>query len=230
MTMPQSVKRKDAGRIGGPIIIANCIEVDLVWNITGSKQVKNVLHGQVAGGFTATAAIAEAVRAAIVASGQWTAYKPYVNAGCSFQGVNLRDLRTANMPLVSSTGGSTAGTGAGLALAAGVAACITLRTASAGRGGRGRVYLPGLDSTSLNTTTGNFLAAFQTAAQNFMTEVGTALAASAITLSIANPARQQFTGITGTVHPARPANLLNVTSNTMRSLTPTSQRRRSYVA
>lgn len=211
-------------------MVPNAIEVDILWNITQSKQVKNILHGQVASGFTATAAIAQAIYAAIIASGQWTSYKAFVNAGCSLAGVALRDLRTAGMPLVNSTGAATAGTGAGLALPPGVAAVVTLRTALAGRNARGRVYLPGLDSTVMNTTTGSFSAAFQTAAQNFVTEIETALTASAITHSILNPARQQYTGRKGAVHLARPANVVNVTSLLMRQLVPNSQRRRAYVA
>ena len=220
----------DGGRIPGSVVIPNCVEIDLVWNIEPSKQVKNVLHGQVAGGFTLTAAVLQAIYAAIIGSAQWTAYKVYVNAGCSLQGVWGRDLRTANMPLLTSTGAATAGTGAGLALPAGTAAVVSLKTASAGRANRGRIYLPGLDSGVLNTTTGQFLAAFQTAAANFIGEVETAMTASAITHSIAQPARQQYTGKKGAVHLARPAGLVNVTSAAMRNLQPYSQRRRQYVA
>lgn len=217
----------DLGRIPGQFVVPNCVEVDLLWLLSSGKAVKNVLHGSVAGGFSATAAIAQAIYAALIASGQWTAYKPYVNAGNSLAGIALRDMRTFNNPLVQSTGGSTAGTGAGLALPPDVAAVITLRTALAGRANRGRVYLPGLDSTVLNTTTGNFLAAFQTAAQNFMTEVETAMSASGITHGIMQPARAGYTGKRGAVHPARAANVQQVTSLTMRVLLPRNQRRRS---
>lgn len=220
----------DLGRIPGSVIIPNCIEVDIVWNIVPSKQVKNVLHGQVSAGFNATAAVAQAIYAAIIASGQWTTYKAYVNAGCSLQGVNLRDLRSANMPLVTSTGGATSGTGAGLALPAGVSAVLSLKTNSAGRSNRGRIYLPGLDSTCLNLNTGQFLSAFQTAAAGLLTEIETALTAQSITHSIANPARQQYTGRKGAVHAARPAGLVQVTSGVLRNLQPYSQRRRQYVA
>lgn len=226
--MPRVVK--DPGRTPGPIVVPNAVEVDLLWNIVPTKQVKNVLHGQVAAGFTATAAIAQAIYAAIIASGQWTSYKVNVNAGCAFAGVAIRDLRTAGMPLVQSTGAVTAGTGLGVALPPGTSAVITLRTANAGRNFRGRVYLPGLDSGDLNANTGNFTAAMQTNAQNFMTEVQTALTASGITHSIINPARIQYTGRTGAVHLARPASVVNVTSLLMRTLVPQSQRRRSQIA
>lgn len=220
----------DPGRIAGPIVIPNCIEVDLLWNIVPTKQVKNVLHGQVASGFNATAAIAQAVYAAIIASGQWTAYKAYVNAGCQFAGVQLRDLRSANNPFVTSTGAATPGTGAGLALPPAVAPVVTFRTANAGRGFRGRAYVPGIDSTALNANTGNFSAAFQTALQNFFTEVETALTAQSITHCIAQPARNGYTGRKGRVIPARNAGTAQVTSLLMRQLVANSQRRRAYVA
>lgn len=221
---------KDLGRIPGPIVIPNAIEVDLLWNLASGKQVRNVLHGQVAGGFNATAAVAQAVYAAIIASASWTAYKPFINANCSFAGVQLRDLRTANMPFVSSTGGATVGTGVATALPPGVALVISERTAQAGRGFRGRIYLPGLDSSAVTAATGAASAAANTAAVNFVTAVQTALTGQAITLSIANPARQAYTGRTGRALTARAAAIINVTSIVARLTALTSQRRRSYVA
>lgn len=220
----------DPGRIAGPIVIPNAIEVDLVWNLASGKQVKNVLHGQVAPGFNATAAVAQAVYAAIIASAAWTAWKPFVNSNASFAAVNLRDLRTANMPVVTSTGAATPGTGAATALPPGASLVVSQRTASAGRGFRGRCYLPGLDSAGLTAATGAATAGAQTAAANFLTAVQTALTASGITLSIANPARQAYTGRKGRAIPARAAGIVNVTSIVVRLAALTSQRRRSYVA
>jgi hypothetical protein len=222
----------DLGRIPGPIIIPNAVEVDMVWNLASGKQVKNVLHGQVAGGFNATAAICQAIYAALIASGSWTAWAAFVHSTAQLANISMRDLRTANMPLVSSTGAATAGTGAASALPPGTALIITLRTAQAGRGFRGRVYLPGLDSALLTAATGAASAAANTAAVNFVTALQTAMTASAVTLSIANPARQVYTSLRGAhaVHAARAANIVNVTSIVARQTALTSQRRRSYVA
>src|SRR5258708_27639327 len=184
----------DLGRIAGPIVIPNAIEVDLVWNLTSGKQVKNVLHGQVAAGFNATAAIAQAVYAAIIASASWTAWKPFVNANASLAAVNLRDLRTANMPVVTSTGAATPGTGIATALPPGASLVISERTAQAGRGFRGRVYLPGLDSSLLVAAPAAASAAGNTAAVNFMTAGAPALTPGGISPSIANPARPPEAG------------------------------------
>jgi hypothetical protein len=215
----------DPGRIPGPLVIPNCCEVHLRWTLPNSKTVLNTLNGSFGGGFVATAAIAEAIRAAIVASGAWTAYKAFVNSGVGFAGVDLRDVHAANNPLVSSTGASAPGTGAGGALPEGVAACITLRTALAGRGFRGRVYLPGIDFAAL-AAGGVQSAAFITAAVNFVTEVQTAMNASGLTLCIAQPARAGYTGRKGAIHLARPANTQTVTAITDRNNLFNSQRRR----
>jgi hypothetical protein len=227
---PQSTAAKDAGRIAGPIVIPTAIEVDLVWNLASGKQVKNVLHGIVGGGFTVTAAVAQAVYANIIASAAWTAWAALLHTTASFQGVNLRDLRQASMPLVSSTGAATPGTGAGTALPPGTSLVISERTAGAGRGFRGRVYLPGLDSTAVVAATGAATGAANTAAVNFVTQVQTSLTASAIALAIANPARQAYTGRKGRAIAARPAGIITVTSLVARLTALTSQRRRSYVA
>jgi hypothetical protein len=220
----------DPGRIPGPIIIPNAIQVNLVWNLASGKQVVNVLHGQVAAGFNATSAVAQAVYAAIIASGQWTSWAAFLHTTDQFAAVQIRDLRTGSQPLVQSTGAAVSGTGAGVALPPGVSMTITLRTASAGRNFRGRVYLPGLDSGAFVAGTGAFSAGAQTAGVNFITEVQTALNASGITLSIANPARQAYTGRKGAAHTARSAAIVNVTSIVSRLSAATSQRRRSLVA
>src|SRR5216684_9364471 len=111
---------RDLGRIPGPIVIPNAIEVDLVWNLASGKQVKNVLHGQVAAGFNVTAAVAQAIYAAIIASASWTAWAAQLSNQVQLAAVQLRDLRTANMPFVASTGAAAPGTSLTAALPPGV--------------------------------------------------------------------------------------------------------------
>ena len=220
----------DPGRIAGPVVIPSCVQVRLIWTLPSGKQVFNVLHGSVAGGFNATAAVAQAIYAAIIASGGWTSWKARVNLNGNLFGVDLRDLRTANMPIVQSTGGATAGTGATGATPPGSALVVTERTASAGRGFRGRVYLPGLDVSDLVAATGAASAATQTDALAFMNAVSAALTASGITLALANPARAAYTGRKGAAHAARAAAVVPITSMVVRTGTINSQRRRSQVA
>lgn len=215
----------DLGRIPGPIVIPNCVAVELRWTLANGKTAKNVLHARVAAGFSATATVAEALRAAIAGSAAWTAYKAHLHTSVSFASVGLRDLRAANLPLEESTGAAAAGTGAVDPLPSEVALVATLRTAQAGRSFRGRVYLPGFDAGSL-TATGNATAGTVTDATNFMSEVASALTGEGMTLCIAQPARAAYTSPNGTVHAARPAGTADVTSQTVRDAVFDSQRRR----
>lgn len=216
----------DAGRIPGAIIIPNCIAIRLIWSLANARTAYNVLHGSVAGGFTPTSTIAEAIFTALKASAGWTSFRANVNTGISLAGLDLRDLRSANQPIVASTSAASAGTGAGTALPPGDAICVTLRTAGAGRGFRGRVYLPGLDSTAL-AAGGVASAGTVTNATAFVTAVQAALSGQAITMALAQPARQQYTGSTGAVHPARPAAVQPITSIVTRNNVIDHQRRRA---
>lgn len=216
----------DPGRIAGAIVIPNCVQVRLLWSLANGKAAVNVLHGQVAGGFAPTVTIADSIFTALKAAAGWTSWKARVNTGISLVGVDLRDLRSANQPLIASTSAASAGTGAGTALPPGDALCVTLRTAGAGRGFRGRVYLPGLDSTAL-AAGGVAAAGAVTDSTAFLTAVQTALGTVSITLAIAQPARQAYTGDTGASHPARGAATQPVTSITTRNNIIDHQRRRS---
>jgi hypothetical protein len=216
----------DPGRIPGPVIIPNCIQVRLIWSLPNGKTIYNVLHGQVAGGFSATTTVAEAVFAAVKAAAGWTSFRAQINSGVNFVGVDLRDLRTANQPIVQSTGAVAAGTGAGTALPPGDAVCVTLRTATVGRNSRGRVYLGGLDSGAM-AAGGVISATTMTNAKAFVDAVSTALTASSITMAIANPARQAYTGTTGAVHAARSAAVLPVTATVVRNNIFDHQRKRA---
>jgi len=219
----------DPGRIPGSVVIPNCIQIRLIWTLASGKSVYNVLHGSVGSGFTATAAIAEAIRAGITTGTTWTNYAGLLNTATSLAGVDLRDLRTANMPIVQSTGAATPGTGSQGALPPGVAFVITERTAAAGRSNRGRIFLPGWDRSAL-TVAGVATAGASNAAVAWVGLVNTTLTAQSISQALANPARNLYTGRKGAVHVARPAGVVLITSNVARSVTMNSQRRRAQVA
>jgi hypothetical protein len=224
--MPRPIR--DLGRNVGPYIIPLCVAVAVRWNTTNGKVVRNVLHGTIAGGFANSTAIAQAVFAHILASAAWTAWRPYLYSANSLAGVDIRDMRVITNPFFPSTGGTVAGTGAAAEVPAGVALCVTLKTALAGRGYRGRVYLPGLDTTAVTAATGAIVAAANTAAVNLVTEFQAALTASGITLAIAEPPRNAYTSlITGVVIAQRAATATPVASITTRSTTFRSQRRRA---
>lgn len=216
----------DGGHIPGQVVIPNCIQVRLIWALPNTKTVYNVLHATVAGGFSATGTVAENIFTALKAAAGWTSWRANLNTGVSFSGVDLRDMRSPNNALAASNTAASPGTGAGTALPPGDALVVTLRTAQAGRGFRGRVYLPGLDSSAM-AAGGVAAAGTVTNAAAFVTAVQTALTGQAMTLAIAQPHRQQYTGTKGAVHADRPATMITVTTIQVRNNIIDHQRRRA---
>ena len=215
----------DAGRIGGPVVVPNGCKVMLVWNLADGKQGRNVLGGTVAGGFQPTPAIAETIRSALVSGGTWTALAAFLSTGVSLARVELQDIRVAFQPVVASTGAATPGTSASPALPSEVAAVITLRTQGIGPQNRGRAYIPGWATNAL--AAGDVIApAAVTALTNWIPTITTALSAGGLSWSLINPARAQYTGTTGTVHPARVAVMKPLTGAVVRDNHWDSQRRR----
>lgn len=219
-------KMPDPGRIPGPVVIPSCVAVILFWGNANSRTVLNILHGIVAGGFTPTAAICNALLAAIQGHVTTSGLGALHNNATSLFNVGIRDLRAANLPLVEGTAAPLIGTSVSPAMPASVALVATLRTSGAGRGFRGRVYVPNW-ATNAQTAAGQATAGAVTALSTFMGNVQTDMAAQGITLALAQPARATYTGTTGTVHPARTAAAQAVTSITVRNAIFDSQRRRN---
>lgn len=216
----------DPGASSGPITIPGACRVMLVWQLSDGKIGRNVIYGRVAPAFAPTAALAESFRAAVVAGALWTTLAGFLAPTVSLLRVELQDVRDANNPLVPSTGAATPGTSVGTALPDEVAAVITLRTGQTGPGFRGRMYIPGWATNAL--ATGNVIAA---AAVNALanwaqTNIPNAMIAATMTWVLGLPARVQYTGSTGTVHPARPAQTIDVGIITVRDNHWDSQRRR----
>lgn len=228
MTMPpQSTKKHDAGRIPGAITIPNCIQVVLVWspNFALGQFVYNVAHGFVASGFAATAPIAQAIYAALATAytANLASFQPTTGG---LQGVQLRDIRPpGNFAPVNSTGAATPGTSASMAMPEEVAAVLTARTAQAGRGYRGRMYIP-CWATNANAAGGVIASGVITGLDNFATAYLAALTAQGITGCVAQPARNSYVGVTGTTHPQRPAGTPAITQLFVRNNAWDSQRRR----
>lgn len=215
----------DPGAMGGPVIIPNAAKMMIVWQLTDGKIARNVLGLQVAAAWTATAAEAEAARAALVSGAAWTALAAHIAPTTSLLRVELVDIRTQGQPVVASTGAASPGTSSGTALPDEVAVAVTLRTNRVGTGFRGRYYVPGWATTALGV--GNVvLAAAVTALQNWTVNVSNAAVQAGGVLVLLQPARQAYTGSTGTQHPARQAGVVTITQQQVRNNTWDSQRRR----
>lgn len=217
----------DPGRIAGPKIIPNAIQVTINWSLTDGRTGHNVLYGTVAGGYTVTAAAAEACRAQLVGGGQWTALAAYLATTCSLTGVTLLDVRTPTGTPVVSTGAATPGTSASPALPDEVAACITLKTARRGPSGRGRIFIPGFASNAVGAG-GVILAACVTALTNWASNnLPAAINSGSGPISLGLVARAGYTSpVTGRVFPARAAEAVPIVQELCRDNHWDTQRRR----
>jgi|tagenome__1003787_1003787.scaffolds.fasta_scaffold20527198_2 hypothetical protein len=215
----------DPGVIGGPVVIPNGIRIIIRWNLANGKVARNVLGGLVAGGFNPTTAVAQAIYAGISTGGTWTALAAQLSTTTFIAGVDLLDIRAANLPLVSSTGAPVPGTAAGAPHPSETSLVVTLRTGRTGPSGRGRLYMPPF--SQLTQAVGDFAGTTTvTAVQNWAANVQSVLSGQSITPALALPARAAYTGISGTAHPARAASMLPITSSLVRDNHWDSQRRR----
>lgn len=215
----------DPGAIGGPKVIPNCVQITFYWIGDGSKVFHNTLVGRAAGVPNPTPAQATAIHQALTTGAAWTALAATLSTTTSFASVGLRSLHTLNQPEVLSTSGAVAGSGAAVALPLENAICVTLRTALAGAQNRGRVYLSGF--TNAQVVAGNIIApGTVTATQTWCAGFTSIFAGQGLTWVIGQPARQAYTGSTGTQHPARAAGSVPVTQAITRDNHWDSARRR----
>lgn len=197
----------------------------MVWTLADGKQAHNVMHGRYVGTYPGSVALADtlltAFKSALTSSGLTT----YIASTNSLSAVWLRDINSAGNSYQVSTGAAQAGTAAGQSLPNEMAICLTSRTSGAGPGKRGRIYIPGASIDAL--AAGNIiLAAAVTNATAFGTTIRSNINANGLTMCLALPARNSYTGKTGTVHPPRAAQTLDITQVLCRDNHWDNQRRR----
>lgn len=215
----------DPGQVGGPKIVPQCAEVSLLFTLESGKTAHVVLNGRYAGAFAGTVAQAGGIHTALSTGAQWTALAAFLATSTSFVGVTLRNIASAENPIIASITTPAAGSSASAALPSEMAVCITKKTAWTGPAGRGRAFLAGFATNSLGG--GNVVAAAaKTAIQNWANTIAAALAAQGYTHVLALPARKEYIGSTGTVHAARAATTRDVSSMLVRDDHWDSQRRR----
>ena len=206
-------------------IIPNCCQIRFRWH-DPSKAFLNVFHGNVTAAGPLNPSIGETLFAALKGSSgavRWLANLP---TSTVFDGVDVRDLRSPNNPLLSSTSAAVPGTSATGALPPQVAIAMTLRTAQAGRQFRGRIYFGGLAAVCDDTTghiatgpSGDLLAWFN--------DIFTTLNANGMPMCIGQKELLARPGHGGTTLPHRPAAAVPVTSYLVRNNIFDTQRRRS---
>lgn len=215
----------DPGLIPGPVVVPSTAQIRLKWTLLNGKTAVNVMYGRYTGAFAGTVAQATAIHTGLSTGAQWTGLAALLCNLTGFAGVDIRDVNTTGNPLIASTSASAPGTGGGSSLPSEVSVCLTERTAKAGVQNRGRMYISGWATTNL--AAGDVIAAASmTAINNWAATIQSTFSAQGYTLVIGQPARAQYTGSTGTVHPARVATSTPVTTITCRDNHWDSQRRR----
>lgn len=215
----------DPGEIGGPVVVPQAAQITISWGLADLKTVHNVLYGRYVGLFAGTVAQANSILTALSSGAQWTALASHLSSAAQIAGVSIRDVNSANQPVIASNIGGQLGTGLATQLPSETALVVTKRTALAGRQNRGRMYLGGWASDS--TIAGDVAsAAVVTALQNWANTIASILSAQGYTHCLGLKARSAYTGSTGTSIPGRPAHTVDITAMLVRDNHWDSQRRR----
>jgi hypothetical protein len=128
-------------------------------------------------------------------------------------------------PISVGTGTALPGTGTAAAMPAEAAIVLTEQIQTRGRGMKGRVFIGGWDTSAdagaglIDSTVGGLVTSFGQ-------DVFTAISNEQLQPCVAQVARRQYQGLTGTVHAARNANHVLISSYALRDLNWDTQRRR----
>lgn len=224
MTMPISVRKKDGGKIPGPATCPNVIEIRMEFTLPNGKTSHVVAHGSYAVLPPSMQGLANALWTSI--SSAWsTDLAPILSTGTTLRNVLVRDMTAATNPVFVGTGTAVPGTSAVAPMPADASIVLTEEVATRGRGLKGRMFLGGF-TTAADGGQGTITQTAQDAVTAFGTALNNAITAQALTPCVAQVARQQYQGLTGTIHPARNAKPVNVTLYHCKDAEWDTQRRR----
>jgi len=217
----------DPGHIAGPIVAPNCMQIRWIWLQVNGKTGFNITHARYSGGFPGTTAMADALTVALQNLFNTHGIPTFMPAGTVLAGVDLRDINSANNPIIDrSTAATLPGTSVSLPMPNEMAIALTLRTARTGQAFRGRIFIPGWSANAaaaggvVDPTLKADLDALATGLRGVYSGQG-------LTMCLALPARAGYTSPrTGRVHPPRDAQTADVTAVICRDNHFDSQRRR----
>jgi hypothetical protein len=207
------------------VVIPNTAEVKLHWSVTGEGSFTNVLHGLYSTAPTFNPPLAEAIFSAIKTASSTTAFFAHLGTNVRFDAVTVKNLNSPNLAEFRSTSLAMPGTGTPPIASINNALVVTLRTAQAGQGFRGRVYLAGLLQADLASPR-QWLNATGLLAVDFVSGIDAAMSAQQIPLAVAQHALNAGTHHDGTPWAARPAGSFDVVSMAIVNDRVDSQRRR----
>jgi hypothetical protein len=206
------------------VISPGTVRVLVHLSIHGRQQL-NVLHGNFPGQGPLPNDLAETIFTAAKANLASSLAMAQFASTFSFTGISTRDLRFENQPDLPSTSTGVPGTATGNALPEQVSIVVTLRTALAGRSFRGRVYTFGYTEAAVMAD-GTIADDAATAAQNFVTNIASAMGGAGVPLAIHSPALPERPGHGGILLPAKPFAITPVTSIEVRDRIFDTNRRR----
>lgn len=222
--MATSQRKLDGGRIPGPAAIQNCIHIRLFFQLPNQKVVSTAFYGQSQGSFNPSVAIANQLFDQIKAN--WTTrLAGLMSSATHFTGLSVRDMTSVTNAEFFSTTAQVSGAGTDIAMPADAAAVLTVEGVERGRGSKGRMYFPGW-TVLANAAGGQISATAQTSLNGFASDLRAAMNSVALQWCVAKPARQEYTGLTGALHPARSAHTADAPSCVVRDLEWDTQRRR----
>jgi hypothetical protein len=222
--IPVSQKKIDGGKIKGAQPCANTVEIRVVGTASNSKQQSITVHGFFSGASPVSQALADTLWTSI--STAWNSnLAPQMVPAATIQAVHIRDMTIPTNPVFIGTGTALAGTGAPPAVAPENAVVLTENVTMRGRGLKGRMYLGGWANTA-DAGNGVISSAASTAASGFGTALFNAITGAGLTPCVAQVPRQQYQGLTGTVHAARTQGHPPVSNYTLRNNEWDTQRRR----
>lgn len=224
VSLTQSTKKHDAGRIPGPAAVPQCVEIQIQWTGANSRIFHSYLHGSYSGTLAVNVALANSLFAAI--SSSWvTNLASYSPTSCNMLRVALRDMSSAANPIFLSTAAAVAGTSASPAMPANVSLVLTEQVAARGRGAKGRIYVP-CWATNADASGGLAAGTVQTAMNAWGTGIYNAISGQSLVPCVAKVARQAYMGYAGASHSSRNATTLGVTAYICQDLFWDSQRAR----
>lgn len=167
-----------------PVIIDGTVSIRVVWTFAGSPLGQNVLNANIGGAPAVNQAMADTIGGHLDDAHSSSGLDALQNEDVSLASVEIRDVRTANQPLIEASIGSP-GTATSDLVPRGNALVVTSRTNLAGRSFRGRCYVPGFADDATDTS-GRATQGAQDAAQAFLSDFGDAMDGEGWPLGVAS--------------------------------------------
>jgi hypothetical protein len=135
----------------GPVIIDGTLNIRVIWTFDGADLAINVLNANIGPSPSVNQAMADTIAGHAGDAHDSSDLNTLQPTDLVLDRVDIRDVRSANQPLISATVNS-AGTDTDDLLPRGNALVVTSRTALAGRSFRGRTYVPGFSDVATEST------------------------------------------------------------------------------